>query len=208
VVIEACRFISLRGYALQFNSITAGNYALCSMQGCVITATDTSIVATDLGVSSTQYGDTLTLNNIIGSGGCKLFAANLYCYPTASGLQNWFLVENTPGTNFVKLPVVYGTTFDVKMRANTLPSGSIQYMKNLTEIIDVSTGYSGATQQSQISVTVLKQSPTTVPVPDIALTAAFTSIAGPTTLIPPIVGDIILSWPDTYGTAIFDIQLN
>jgi hypothetical protein len=54
---------------------------------------------------------------------------------------------------------------------------------------------------------VLKQSPTTAPVPDIALTAAFTSIAGPTTLIPPIVGDIILSWPDTYGTAVLDIQL-
>ena len=207
-VIESCRFISLRGYALQLGSITAGNYALCSMQGCVITATDTSIVSTDIGISSTQYGDTLTFNNVIGSGLCKLFAANLYCYPTATGLQNWFLVENTPGTNFVKLPVVYGTAFAVKMRANTLPSGASQYMKNLTEIIDVSTGWNGSTQQSQISTTVLKQSPTTAPVPDIALTAAFTSIAGPTTLIPPIVGDIILSWPDSYGTAIFDIQLN
>ncbi len=206
-VLQACRFISLRGFALQLGSISAGNFANCTMTDCVISATDISVVATDLGISSTQAGDTLALNSVVGSGLCKLFAANSFCYPTATGLQNWFAVENTPGTNFVKLPVVYGTAFDIKMSVNTLPSGAFQYKKNLVEIIDVSTGFNGTTQQSQISTTVLKQSPTTAPVPDIALTAAFTSIAGPTTLIPPIVGDIILSWPDTYGTAVLDIQL-
>jgi hypothetical protein len=206
-VIQSCRFISLRGHALSLGSISAGNYALCTMSDCVITATDSSIVPTDLGISSTQYGDSLTLNGVIGSG-IKLFPANLYCYPQAVGLQNWFLVENTPGTNFIKLPVTHGASFHVKMRVNTLQAGSFNYIKNIYEIIDVSTGFNGATQESQIDTQVIYQSPTTVPVPNITLTAGFTSIAGPTTLAPPIVGDIVVSWPDTYGLADLDIQIN
>ena len=206
-VIESCRFISLRGYALQLGSISAGNYANCSMQSCEITATDSGVVATDLGISSTQYGDSLTLNGVTGSG-IKLFPANQYCYPQAVGLQNWFQVENIPGTNFVKLPVTHGASFHVKMRVNTLPSGAFQYIKNIYEIVDVSTGWNGSTQESQIDTQVIYKSPTTAPVPDIALTAAFTSLAGPTTLVPPIVGDILLSWPDTYGDADLDIQIN
>jgi hypothetical protein len=178
------------------------------MSDCVITATDTTVVANDIGILSTQYGDSLRLSSVTGSGGCPLFAANVYCYPSAIGLQNWFAVENTPGTNFVRLPVTHGASLHVKMRVNTLQSGSFDYIKNIYEIVDVSTGYNGATQESQIDTQVIYQSPTTAPVPDIALTAGFTSIAGPTTLVPPIVGNIILSWPDTYGPADLDIQIN
>jgi len=207
-VIQSSRFISLRGHALSFGSVLGGNFADCSMSDCVITATDTTVVANDIGILSTQYGDSLRLSSVTGSGGCPLFAANVYCYPSAIGLQNWFEVENTPGTNFVQLPVTHGASLHVKMRVNTLQSGSFDYIKNIYEIVDVSTGYNGATQESQIDTQVIYQSPTTAPVPDIALTAGFTSIAGPTTLVPPIVGNIILSWPDTYGPADLDIQIN
>lgn len=207
-VIQSSRFISLRGYAVSMGSSVAGNYADCSVSDCAITATDTTIVANDIGILSTQYGDSLSLSSVTGSGGCPLFAANQYCYPQAVGLQNWFQVENVPGTNFVKLPVTHGASFHVKMRVNTLPSGAFQYIKNIYEIVDVSTGWNGSTQESQIDTQVVYQSPTTAPVPDVALTAGFTSIAGPTTLVPPIVGDIIVSWPDTYGTADLDIQIN
>ena len=207
-VIQSSRFVSLRGYAVSFGSLTAGNYADCNVSDCVITATDTTVIPNDIGILSTQYGDSLRLSSITGSGGCPLFAANVYCYPSAIGLQNWFAVENTPGTNFVRLPVTHGASLHVKMRVNTLQSGSFDYIKNIYEIVDVSTGYNGATQESQIDTQVIYQSPTTAPVPDIALTAGFTSIAGPTTLVPPIVGNIILSWPDTYGPADLDIQIN
>ena len=207
-VVQASRFINLRGYAVSLGSLTAGNYADCNVSDCVITATDTTVIPNDIGILSTQYGDSLRLSSVTGSGGCPLFAANVYCYPSAIGLQNWFEVENTPGTNFVRLPVTHGASLHVKMRVNTLQSGSFDYIKNIYEIVDVSTGFNGTTQASQIDTQVIYQSPTTAPVPDIALTAGFTSIAGPTTLVPPIVGNIILSWPDTYGPADLDIQIN
>jgi hypothetical protein len=207
-VIQSSRFISLRGYAVSLGSSVVGNYADCNVSDCVITATDTGVIPNDIGILSTQYGDSLRLNSVTGSGGCPLFAANVYCYPSAIGLQNWFKVETSGGSNFARLPVTHGACFHVKMRVNTLPSGSFNYIKSTYKIVDVSTGFNGTTQESKLTSSIIYTSPTTAPVPDIALTAGFTSVAGPSTLVPPITGNIFLSWPDTYGPADLDIQIN